>query len=101
MKSHEIYQEVKKEVDECRRLRRLLDPTVLTITILGRHKDIEGIDADWHKCNSYDNVRSLVRNCIRAGGSEDKVYERNRTPFLPGYEYLQDMYLITRQKVQV
>lgn len=72
----------------------------LTQAVVGAHPDIHGSDAEWYTYCAYGSVRDAVRDVLRKYRPDPKQ-EPDRQILLPGFERLQQAYLISRGGDQV
>ncbi len=94
-----LSQEVKAMVGAVIEKGCIVHPVAMTQQIIDAHDKINGEDADWYRNCVYDRIRDLVRNAIR---SFKGVPKKSLDPqmILPGYEYVQRAYSITRDDVE-
>lgn len=98
MKQHELYEEVSQEIDAAIQEGKPVNANWLTHFIVQRHSGIKGKDTEWYQLCAYEHVRDTVRQSI---GRYRPEVETRRDVLLPGFEYLQNAYLVEREKEQV
>lgn len=77
-----------------------LHPDWITQTVLDRHADIEGEDADFYLCVGRETVRAAVRKRLNRYKAEPSV-KADEQIVLEGFERLQKHYLIDEDGTQV
>lgn len=91
--------EVSKKIDEKMTLGVRAPANWIAQEVMSDHPDVQGIDADFHTCCSFQAVRDCVRRVVKRYAPQATV-EANRQIVLPGFERLQTHYLIERNDEQ-
>ncbi len=91
----QLNQEIREAVDGRIQRKETIQPDWITQEIISRHQLIDGDDADFYVCVGRETIREQVRKQInRFKLTPEKASAASRQTVLPGYEYLQEFYLI-------
>lgn len=91
----QLNQEIREAVDVRIQRKETIQPDWITQEIISKHSMIDGDDADFYMCVGRETVREQVRKQInRFKLTPEKASAAARQAVLPGYEYLQEFYLI-------
>ena len=91
----QLINEINTVLDRLRDEKRIWNASLITQSICEEHSDELQGEAHFSRYNIYNNVRKEVRETInkRAG---DRPTERNPQLTLPGFEYVQEYYMVNR-----
>lgn len=97
----QIVDEVNAHLDTWVREKRIVNPDWLTKFIVDRHPNIQGADVSWYQICAYGHVRDTVRQCVGRFKSKPEDVLAPTTGLLPGFDYLNQSYLIPRDGEQM
>ena len=93
--TNQLVQEIRIIIDSRISRRQTINPDWVTQEIMNQHQDFVGNDADFYQCVGRESIRDQVRKQInRFRVTPEKAKNIDRQLVLPGYQYLQQAYLI-------
>lgn len=104
MTEREVIAEVREMISEALAAGQQPEAQRLVHGLLERHNKIEGEDKDFHTLAAYHFGQRIVKLALRRGRATPEGDDDEPRPFgqmvLPGYEYLQEAYLVARDGLQ-
>lgn len=91
----QLNNEIRAVVDARIQCKEVIQPDWITQEIINHHPAIDGDDSDFYFCVGRETIRDQVRKQInRFKLTPEKASLASRQQVLPGYEYLQEFYLL-------
>lgn len=99
---NDLVLEIRALIDARIARREPVNPDWVTQEILNQHAQMDGPDSAFYRCVSRETVRTHVRQQInRFRVTPEKAQTIDRQLVLPGYQYLQQAYLIGADGEQI